>query len=180
MATYPEANRRAMFYGTGTGGQLVLVIPGDNLVIVHRGDTDNGRPVSGRSAWQVVERILAAKVGEARRKPATISLSPAAFDSQLPPFRQPSYVEVDPGLIAELRGEYEIAPGVVVRVFEFDGRLFGNFPGQGEAELFGLTRSEFTIRVQHGVRIAFTRDEAGRVTGFDAQIGREKFRGRKR
>ncbi|MGK2963244.1 MAG: serine hydrolase [Gemmatimonadaceae bacterium] len=177
---YPEANRRAMYYGTGTGGQLVLAIPSDNLVIVHRGDTDNGRPVSGRAAWQVVERILAAKVGEARGKPATMPLTPGAFDSQLPPLQQPSYVDIDSSLIAELSGEYEVAPGVVVRVFDSDGRLFGNFPGQGEAELFGLTRSEFTIRVQHGVRIAFTRDEAGKVTGFDAQIGRETFRGRRR
>ncbi len=177
---YPEANRRAMYYGTGTGGQLVLVIPSDNLVIIHRGDTDNGRPVSGRAAWQVVERILTAKVGEARRTPATMQLSPSAFDTQLPPARQPNYIDLDSGLIADLSGEYEVAPGAVVRVFEFDGRLFGNFPGQGEAELFGLTSSEFTVRVQHGVRIAFTRDAAGEVTGFNAQIGRETFRGAKR
>ena len=29
----------------------------------------------------------------------------------------------------------------VGRVFEFGGRLFGNFPGQGEAELFARSRS---------------------------------------
>ena len=55
-----------------------------------------------------------------------------------------------------MAGRYEIAPNVILRVFEFNGRLFGNFPGQGEAELFGLNRSEFTIRVIPGVRFAFS------------------------
>ncbi len=177
---YPEVGRRAMFWGTGTGGQLVLVIPADDLVIVHRGDTDHGRNVAGRDVWRIVELILASREGSATPAPARVSLTPRVFATQLPAVVAPAYVTVDRALIAELSGQYDVASNVVVRVFEFAGRLFANFPGQGEAELFGLTRSEFTIRVQSGVRILFERDASGRVTGFNASIGPQQFRGVKR
>ena len=68
----------------------------------------------------------------------------------------------------------------MVRIFEFNGRLFGNFPGQGEAELFGLSRSEFTIRVIPGVRFVFERGANGAITSVSGAIGAQRFRGVKR
>ncbi|NOT09852.1 MAG: serine hydrolase [Gemmatimonadales bacterium] len=176
-ATYPEADKRALYYGSGTGGQLVLVIPSDELVIVHRGDTDNNRYISGRDAWRIVELILSARTGTASGAAARIPLTPAPFASQLPAVPEPVFIALDAPLRAELSGRYEIAPNTIVRLFEFAGRLFGNFPGQGEAELFGTTRSSFTIRALPGVRIDFERDAAGRVTGMSGQIGPPRFRG---
>ena len=81
--------------------------------------------------------------------------------------------------MTEYSGDYELAPNVVARVFVFEGRLFGRFP-QGEAELFALSRSEFTIRAAPGVVIRFERDAAGRVTGVSGSIGPQQFRATKR
>jgi hypothetical protein len=35
-------------------------MPSDDLVIVHRGDTDHGRNIAGRDAWRIVELIRVA------------------------------------------------------------------------------------------------------------------------
>jgi CubicO group peptidase (beta-lactamase class C family) len=177
---YPEVDRRKLFYGSGTGGQLVVVIPSDDFVIVHRGDTDHGRNIAGRDAWRIVELILEAHTEQTVSASATKVLSPVALSSQLPPVVARTYITPDSSLIAELSGQYDIAPGLTLRVFEFQGHLFGNFPGQGEAELFGLSRSEFTIRVVSGVRIVFERNANGLVTGVSGSIGPQVFRGTKR
>jgi CubicO group peptidase (beta-lactamase class C family) len=178
--SYPEVDRRNLFYGSGTGGQLVVVIPSDELVIVHRGDTDHGRNVAGRDAWRIVELVLEARTGNSATTAAHVSLTSTAFPSQLPAVTPPAYITVDQSLIAELTGRYEIAPNTYVRAFEFRGRLFGNCPGQGEAELLCLTRDEFTVRVVPGVRIVFERDANGRVVALDGTVGRQQFRGLKR
>jgi len=177
---YPEVDTRSLFYGSGTGGQLVVVIPSDDLVIVHRGDTDHGRNIAGRDAWRIVELILEAHKNRTISPAGAKAVSTVAFASQLPPVIPPTYVTLDTALMTELSGQYEIASGVALRVFEFNGHLFGTFPGQGEAELFGLTRSEFTIRVVSGVRIVFERDASGAVTGVSGSIGPQRFRGAKR
>ena len=176
---YPEVDRRSLYYGAGTGGQLVAVIPSDEIVIVHRGDTDNGRNVAGRDAWRIVELVLEAHTGTLVSRSAAKALSPTALTSQLPPV-VPAYIAIDAPLIAEVSGKYEIAPNVMLRVFEYKGRLFGNFPGQGEAELFALSRSEFTIRAMRGVRFTFERGANGVVTGISGNIGAQHFRGVKR
>ena len=174
---YPQLTRRALFYGSGTGGQLVVVIPSDDLVIVHRGDTDHGRNVAGRDAWRIVEMILASEAGMPDVATRPVPVSPIPFATQLPPVGPLAFFPIDSTLAAELIGRYQVAPNVVVRVFTFAGRLFANFPGQGEAELFALSPSEFTIRVQAAVRIQFERNERGVVAGFSAQIGPQRFRG---
>ena len=176
---YPEVDRRSIYYGAGTGGQLVAVIPSDDLVIVHRGDTDNGRNVAGRDAWRIVELVLEARTGQQVSRSAAKSMSPVAFASQLPAV-MPSYITIDAALIEEVSGRYEIAPNVVLRIFEYKGRLFGNFPGQGEAELFALNRSEFTIRAMRGVTFTFERGANGAVTAVSGAIGPQRFRGVKR
>ena len=177
---YPQVDTRKIFYGSGTGGQLVAVIPSDDLVIVHRGDTDHGRNIAGRDAWRIIELVLEAHTGRTFSQRGAKPLTPVAFASQLPPVVTPTYVAIDQPLMAELAGEYELSPGVAIRVFEFKGHLFGNFPGQGEAELFGLTRSEFTIRVVSGVKFVFERDANGVVTAVSGSIGSQRFRGVKR
>ncbi len=179
-AGYPQLNRHRVFYGTGTGGQLVAVLPSLDLVIVHRGDTDHGRNVAGRDAWRIVELILEARTGNVASGNRRVALTPVALPSQLPAEPPPTYLTLSAEERARLAGDYEIAPNLIVRVFEFRERLFGNFPGQGEAELFALTQDDFTIRVQHGVRIRFERDASGRSVGFQAQLGAQRVRAARR
>lgn len=174
---YPALNKMNTFAGSGTGGQFVLVVPAADLVLVHRGDTDHGRNVSGRAVWTIAELILSAREGTASAAPKLIPLQPVALASQAPAMPRPRYVAIDSALMAEYAGEYAIAPDVNVRVFVFEHRLFANFPGQGEAELLGLSRSEFTIMPVPGVRVRFERSATGVVTAMSGNIGPQQFQG---
>ena len=174
---YPTLNKVNTYAGSGTGGQFVLVVPEAELVLVHRGDTDHGRNVSGRDVWTIAEMILSAREGTASTMPKLMSLQPVELASQAPAEPRPQYVVIDSALMADYAGEYAIAPDVYARVFVFANRLFANFPGQGEAELLGLSRSEFTIRPVPGVRVRFERDATGAVTGMSGNIGPQRFQG---
>lgn len=177
---YEEVDKRALFYGSGTGGQFVAVVPSDDLVVVHRGDTDHGRNVSGRNVWRIFDMILQARTGTAATRAGARPMTPRPLSSQLPPVAPVTYLALTPAMMTELSGSYEVDPATIVRVFELDQHLFATFPGVGEAELFALTPSEFTVRATSGVRIVFERDATGSVSGFDAVIGARRIRAMKR
>jgi CubicO group peptidase (beta-lactamase class C family) len=177
---YPNLSRHRLYAGTGTGGQLVLVIPDAAMTIVHRGDTDNGREVAGRDVWAIAELIMAARHGEPAPAPVLAALRPTPFASQAPAAPRHTWVAIDSTLMKEYVGEYAVATDAIIRVFVFAGRLFANFPGKGEAELLGLSTTDFTIMPVPGVRIRFERDARGRVTHLDAVIGPERVRATKR
>jgi CubicO group peptidase (beta-lactamase class C family) len=177
---YAHLRQYEAFAGQGTGGQLLLVVPDAQLVFVHRGDTDNGRSVSGRDVWTIAEMILAARTGETDANAPLEPLDPVPFASQAPARARPDYVALDREQMERIAGDYDIAPDVVARAFVAFDRLFMNFPGQGEAELLALNESEFTIMPVAGVRIIFERDADGNVTGFQATIGPQRVSGQKR
>jgi CubicO group peptidase (beta-lactamase class C family) len=178
--SYPQLNSHDLYMARGTGGQAIFVVPGADLVIVHRGDTPNSRPVSGAHAWRIVERILAARTGEAKADPRLVALAPTPFASQLPAAALPEFITLGADAKRRLVGDYAMAPGVNVRVFEFDDRLFMNVPGRGEAELFAITPLDFTIRVQEGVAIRFESDPAGSVNAVILRLGSQELRARRR
>ena len=60
LAKQPSLNSVDSFAAHGTGGQFVLVVPSRDFVLVHRGDTDNGRRVPGSAVWKIAESIFAA------------------------------------------------------------------------------------------------------------------------
>lgn len=164
---YPHAGRlERIVQGRGTGGQVVQVVPELDLVYVHRGDTDHGREVPGRDAWGIFEQVLAARAAnpsEADPSAGATPLAPVALESQLPPLDWPEPVVLSAAERERLVGRYEIAPGVAAEVYEHPdhpGRLFGFFPGKGEAELFAVSPTELFVRVQAGVRLHFD-PEAG-------------------
>jgi CubicO group peptidase (beta-lactamase class C family) len=166
---YPHAGRlERIVQGRGTGGQVVQVVPDLDMVYVHRGDTDHGREVPGRDAWGIFEQVLAARAAnpsEADPSAGAMPLAPVALESQLPPLDWPAPVALSAAERERLAGSYEIAPGVAAEVYEHPdhpGRLFGFFPGKGEAELFALSPTELFVRVQAGVRLHFE-PEAGRA-----------------
>ena len=63
----------------------------EDLVIIHRGDTDHRQNVAGRDAWHIVELILEARTGGVVSKAQRVALSPVAFASQLPPAVAPDF-----------------------------------------------------------------------------------------
>jgi CubicO group peptidase (beta-lactamase class C family) len=177
---YPRLKQHDVFYAAGTGGQFVLVVPGANLVVVHRGDTDNGRAVSGRDAWAIAELILSAQNGEPSKQPRLTPMKPIPLASQAPPRPRPQYQTIDSALMAEYAGDYELSPQAVARVFVHEQHLFIYMPGQGEAELLALSQTEFTVMPVAGVRVQFERAANGRVTQVNIAIGEQTMRATKR
>lgn len=88
-------------------------------------------------------------------------------------------MQLDQTTLDEYLGTYEFSPGRGARVYLFAGRLFLSMPGRGEAELFALSPTEFTIRVLSGVRVAFEKNDRGTVTGLTVQLWPERMRGTK-
>jgi CubicO group peptidase (beta-lactamase class C family) len=170
---YPTLNRVSVYLARGTGGQALFVIPGAELVVVHRGDTDNGRSVAGPAIWQLVERLAAARDGQGQPAPATMDMTPTSLASTLPPPPPVTLVPLTSAARTQVIGRYAVAPGAFARVFEHEGRLFMSVPKQGEAELFATAPLDFTILVQPGVRVVFQADAGGVVSGAEITIGRQ-------
>lgn len=176
---YPALRRYGFYMGRGTGGQGLWVIPGAELVVVHRGDTDHGREVDGRNAWSLVERVAAARRGTPVATPGLEPLRPTPLASQLPPVELARYRALPDDLIAEYLGEYQLAPGAVVRVFLFDGKPYMHVPGEGDALLLPQAEDTFTIRVVPGVQVVFERDTGGVVKSVALTLFGETMRARK-
>ncbi|NIR45463.1 MAG: serine hydrolase [Gemmatimonadetes bacterium] len=167
---YEHANRHRAYLARGSGGQAIFVIPGAELVVVHRGDTDNYRGVNGSDVWMVVEKILAARQAEPVPEPSLAALDPAPLHNVRPAPALPEPVAIAPELLAEYVGRYQFAPGVVGEIFMYEGRPFINVPGEGEAELFAMNDSTFFIRAATGITVEIQRDPNGEVTGLVVQM----------
>jgi hypothetical protein len=74
-------------------------------------------------------------------------------------------VAVDPKILEEYAGDYELAPGVAISFINRDGRLFTQGPGQPEMEVFPRSETEFFLKVVEG-SVQFVRDSAGTVSGI--------------
>jgi CubicO group peptidase (beta-lactamase class C family) len=165
---YPNLTRYAMLQARGTGGQALTLIPELDLVFVHRGDTDHGRQVRGRDVWLMLEAIVAARRGEPPANARFTALQPVPLASQLPPLEWPEFITLDTATRDAVLGRYQFAPNVVAEVFLHEGKLYVFMPGEGEAELFAKSPTEFMVRVDPGAKI---RIEGGKV--FVTMQGRE-------
>ncbi len=174
---YPAVSRHALYQARGTGGQVVFIIPDEEMVIVLRGDTDNNRNVNGTASWTIADRIVAARKSEPTRSPRLVALSPVPFKSQAPAPPEQNFLALERSALEKLAGNYAMGPNAIARAFIYQRRLFMFFPGQGEAELYALSPTDFTIQVQAGVNIKFVVDAQGSATGFEARLGPQVIRG---
>lgn len=172
----PAISRRDLYQARGTGGQVMFVIPAEEMVIVMRGDTDNGRGVGGAASWNIAERIVAARKSQPVAAPRMVALAPTAFETQSPPPAEPRIVRLERSQAAKLVGSYAMGEGATARVFQHDGRLFMFFPGRGEGELFALSPTEFTLFVESGVTISFDVGD-GPATGVTVTMGSQTMKG---
>ena len=168
-AKYPRLGTNTFYRGLGTGEQGLWVIPGEELVVVHRADTDHGRTVESTDQWQLVESVLAARRTKPEPNPALGPLRPSPLSSQLPPFAIPEYRPLPSSLLGDYLGDYEpspgptnsgpfrLTPGAMMRVFLFDEKPYLHIPGAGDIQMFPTSRDTFTARVSHGVDIRFDR-----------------------
>jgi CubicO group peptidase (beta-lactamase class C family) len=168
-AKYPMLGQQTFYRAWGTGEQGLWVIPGAELVVVHRADTDHGRSIEIDDHWRLVESILAARRGAPESKPDLRALQPAPLSSQLPPIAIPEYRPLARTLLDQYAGDYKLppdtgvfagrklTPGGTVQVFFFDDKPYIHLPGAGDVQLFPEGRDTFTVRAVRGVSIAFER-----------------------
>lgn len=160
-SSYPTLNDLESFAARGTGGQFVLVVPAAEFVFVHRGDTDNDRRVSGSAIWRMAELLLSSLEDEAEPQPELVALHSTPFANPGPHPKTYSEIPLDPASIESFVGEYQIAPGVLGEVYEYDGRLFIHSP-MGGAELFAAGSHQFFCRAAD-VQIEFLPDADGEI-----------------
>ena len=172
-AKYPTLGKNTFYKGLGTGEQGLWVIPGEELIIVHRADTDHDRTVESTDQWQLVESILAARRTEPQSDADLGPLQPTPLPSQLPPVAIPEYRALSAPVIAGYLGDYKLAPGATrlrqyrlteggaVRVFLFDEKPYMHLPGLSDVQMFPIAKDTFTFRVVHGMSIIFGRSAEG-------------------
>jgi len=166
LPSYPELNAHDVYAALGTGGQFVLVVPGAELVFVHRGDTDNEREVRGHDCWRLAELVLAARTGDAPAEPELTELSVERFSKRLPARPDHAPVVVDPAVYAKLAGEYQY-PGTRVTVFVHEDRLFAHRSDGDEMELLPLSETRYYLFTT-SYEIKFELDASGR--GIKARL----------
>jgi CubicO group peptidase (beta-lactamase class C family) len=72
---------------------------------------------------------------------------------------------VDPKILEEYAGDYELAPGVALSFIHRGGRLFTQGPGQPEMEIYPRSETEFFLKVVEG-SVQFIRDSMGVVNSI--------------
>ena len=91
---------------------------------------------------------------------------------------EPVTVAVDPSILAQYSGVYEIAPTFSIEVTADGGRLFAQATGQPKFELFAKTPTEFFLKVVDA-RIVFSRSDDGKVSHLTLYQGGQEVPGRK-
>ena len=65
-----------MFYASGSGGHRIMVFPEDNIVIITRVNTYEGRNVSQQTIGEIVKTLFQHKTGEAKENAVLINYKP--------------------------------------------------------------------------------------------------------
>lgn len=175
MAGYPALDAHDKFAAVGSGGQLVVVVPGAGFVYVHLADTENGRSVSGRDAWRLAEMILASRTGLAQNRPAVKPLEPVPFPNALPPpFPDMPEIILEAAALRRFVGTYELGPGQAIDVHLYGDRLAAALTGFPEVDLFPVEPAAFLAKAASAL-VRFETDAAGAVNGLAmTYLGREQ------
>jgi CubicO group peptidase (beta-lactamase class C family) len=73
--------------------------------------------------------------------------------------------KVDPRIYDSYIGEYELAPGLVLKVTREEGKLMTQATGQSKVEVFPESEMKFFLKAFEA-QITFVKDETGRVTAL--------------
>ena len=173
---FPTLSPHRLILARGTGGQAMLIVPDLELVIVHRGDTDNGRSVAGPAVWAIFEQLAAATVGARASVGSLVAIAATPLRSQLPMPAPLAPVVLTAQQRRELFGDYVLGADTPVKLFEYEGRLFLNAQGLGESELVPLSPSQLVVRSEPGMVFTVERDANGTVTALSATMGGRPMR----
>ena len=78
---------------------------------------------------------------------------------------EPRAISIDPELLDQYAGEYELAPGFTVRFFRDGDHFMSQGTGEPAVEIFPESETRFFLEISDA-KGEFVRDEAGKVTGY--------------
>lgn len=87
-------------------------------------------------------------------------------------------VSVSAEILKTYEGKYELAPGFFIDISSKDQRLFGHPTGQGQAELFPKSDTEFYLTVV-AANVVFNFDDTGKVESLTLFQGGREMVGKK-
>ena len=87
-------------------------------------------------------------------------------------------VKLDPKLYDAYAGDYELAPGFIIKITNEDGKLMAQATGQSKFELFPLSETDFFLKVV-SAQVTFVKDEQGVVTQLILNQNGRKTPGKK-
>ena len=74
-------------------------------------------------------------------------------------------IHLDPRVLSEYEGSYQLAPSFAIKFTARDGHLFTQATGQPEFEIFASKKDEFFLKVVDA-QLSFTRDPERKVNGM--------------
>lgn len=159
--TTPETSqlgKLGTYAAFGYGGHVVYVVPGANLVFVHRANTYEGKRkhVNNQFIKNVLLEVLKARTGSPQLTPKLITLNN-------PEIEAPSHT-LSKAQTSGLVGEY-VKGGFVVTVREVDQQLKVTSSHWGAYFLFPKTATEFEVE-DAKKRVEFELDTTGRATAI--------------
>ena len=136
------------YTASGYGGHWIAVVPGANLVFVHRVDTwwnlgfstctkKTGRSVSSEDRLKLLGMILDAKVSEPKVDPELVPLV------EMP--KRTDIITLDSSVLDKYVGEYRFPDDYTAQVKKVDGQLQIDSPGAGTFTLLPLSPTQFVI-----------------------------------
>ncbi len=154
----------------GSGGQIMVLFPDLDLLVVHRADTDSGRGVSDEDGLKLLDMIMSARKGEPAADATVGPVRPEKLSGKPPTPLRADLTAVPASRRDALEARYMFSADKGLRLYQFDDRLFAQLLGVPlpDAELFqdsnGSLRSPMAPVVIEPVRSADGHVEAVRMT----------------
>lgn len=117
----------------------------------------------GKKVTNFNARIQKSKGVETGRKPAT----------------EEEEIAIDPKVLPDYVGEYELAPAFIVTVTTKDDKLFAQATGQPQFEVFPEAEDTFFLKVV-AAKLVFGRNDSGQVTDVTLHQGGQEMKGAKK
>lgn len=86
--------------------------------------------------------------------------------------------KLDPKLLDNYVGEYQVGPGMNFSVTREGDRLFASAPGFGKNEMFAESETVFFLKVADA-QLTFSKNDKGEISGLLIEAGSQKFRAKK-
>ncbi|MEZ5345665.1 MAG: serine hydrolase [Pyrinomonadaceae bacterium] len=122
----------------GAGGQLMVLFPEIDLLIVHRADTDLTNGVSGSAVLKLMDLIVSARKTAPRKDAELGDLRVEPLSGKKPAPLRNDFLAVPENEIEKLEGSFMFSEKQGIRLYRYESRLFAQPLGMPlpDAEMF--------------------------------------------